>query len=221
MNEFQTLVKENGTQKYKVTFENGETKVMRLFYHNDSGSICYYPPHVRKYGYVLRCYKEIRVIEKPSDADEVKKARRFLKKLIALLTESGLWKNLLENAIAINKLSDEDLLRYLKNEWDVAKEMGLNRFGTDSLWATIHKGFKKINYLFENCNAQVQFTLAVKERIDYSDYWRKGYDNSVSCKLDKQDGIMRAWYCEEYKGYGNGHYYLAVNATHAIFCEDD
>ena len=29
MNEFQTLVKENGTQKYKVTFENGETKIMR------------------------------------------------------------------------------------------------------------------------------------------------------------------------------------------------
>lgn len=31
----------------------------------------------------------------------------------------------------------------------------------------------------------------------------------------------KAWYSEEYRGCGNGHYYLALDATHALFYEDD
>ena len=29
------------------------------------------------------------------------------------------------------------------------------------------------------------------------------------------------WYSKEFKGCGNGHYYLALDATHTIFVEDD
>lgn len=31
----------------------------------------------------------------------------------------------------------------------------------------------------------------------------------------------KAWYSEEYKGCGNGHYYIALDASMALFCEDD
>jgi hypothetical protein len=44
-----------------------------------------------------------------------------------------------------------------------------------------------------------------------------GYD--VSYNYQPEDN--KAWYREEYRGMGNGHYYLALDATHALFYEDD
>lgn len=44
-----------------------------------------------------------------------------------------------------------------------------------------------------------------------------GYD--VSYNYQPEDN--KAWYSEEYRGCGNGHYYLALDATHALFYEDD
>lgn len=44
-----------------------------------------------------------------------------------------------------------------------------------------------------------------------------GYDVSVEYNPD----LKKMWYSEEYRGCGNGHYYLALNATHALFYEDD
>ena len=31
----------------------------------------------------------------------------------------------------------------------------------------------------------------------------------------------KAWYSEEYRGCGNGHYYIALNSSMALFCEND
>ena len=39
----------------------------------------------------------------------------------------------------------------------------------------------------------------------------KGTPGTIAC----------AWYSEEYKGCGNGHYYLALNGASALFYEDD
>ena len=44
---------------------------------------------------------------------------------------------------------------------------------------------------------------------------RYGYDNHIEVRRD------RAWLSREYKDCGNGHYYLLISPTHAIFCEDD
>ena len=50
--------------------------------------------------------------------------------------------------------------------------------------------------------------------------WQGRYDYSIEFKKDN-DGNLFGWYSAEYKGYGNGHYYLMLNATHAIYYEDD
>jgi hypothetical protein len=44
-----------------------------------------------------------------------------------------------------------------------------------------------------------------------------GYD--VSYNYQPEDN--KAWYSEEYRRCGNGHYYLGLDATHALFYEDD
>ena len=54
-----------------------------------------------------------------------------------------------------------------------------------------------------------------KESITLSG--RVDYDVSFEYNAEKN----KAWYSLEYKNCGNGHYYLALNDTHAIFCEDD
>lgn len=50
--------------------------------------------------------------------------------------------------------------------------------------------------------------------------WQKGYDNSVSVSRF-EDGTVKAWYSEEYRGCGNGYYYLLLDETYAMFCEKD
>lgn len=46
---------------------------------------------------------------------------------------------------------------------------------------------------------------------------RTSYD--VSFEYDPEKN--KAWYSEEYKDCGNGHYYIAIDANTALFCEDD
>ena len=57
---------------------------------------------------------------------------------------------------------------------------------------------------------------------DYSsgrtDKWDKtSYDVSFQLKAKER----KAWYSEEYRGCGNGHYYLALNHSCALFYEHD
>jgi len=51
-------------------------------------------------------------------------------------------------------------------------------------------------------------------------HWRGSYDYSVSVRREP-DGTIKGWYNAEFKGCGNGHYYLLLDATHALFYEDD
>ena len=54
-----------------------------------------------------------------------------------------------------------------------------------------------------------------------SEAMTKGYD--VTYTIDKaEEGKRRgAWLSNEYRNCGNGHYGLLLDATHAVFYEDD
>ena len=59
---------------------------------------------------------------------------------------------------------------------------------------------------------------ALAEHRDYSSgRIRAGYD--VSFEYDA--GKEKAWYSEEFRGCGHGHYYIALDANTALFVEDD
>ena len=51
-------------------------------------------------------------------------------------------------------------------------------------------------------------------------YWYGSYDYSIEVRKN-EDGTIIGWYSAEYKGCGNGHYYLLLDAEHAIYYEDD
>jgi hypothetical protein len=51
---------------------------------------------------------------------------------------------------------------------------------------------------------------------------RTSYDVTFEYKpADETKDFPRAWYSEEFKDCGNGHYYLALDATHAVYYERD
>lgn len=71
---------------------------------------------------------------------------------------------------------------------------------------------------YNDCLANIKNHLDNKEQFGY--YWKSNYDVSVHGKLDK-DGIYKALLSLEYRGRGNGHYYLLINENQAVFIEDD
>ena len=95
------------------------------------------------------------------------------------------------------------------------------------------KYFLDVNYIFElsdcklksmyfglrNKKTKEEIRNSIEEKTDYHLPYpiRTSYDVRFNYKADED----KAWYSEEYKGCGNGHYYLALNDSLAIFCEND
>ena len=62
-----------------------------------------------------------------------------------------------------------------------------------------------------------ELAKAIEENREYSFHTTVNYDVSVKYEPTKQ----RCWYSEEYRGCGNGYYYIALNHSTALFCEKD
>lgn len=63
-----------------------------------------------------------------------------------------------------------------------------------------------------------EISKSLSEKRKYSAYRIPGaYDYTFEYEPEKN----KAWYSKEYKGCGNGHYYIALNAETALFVEDD
>lgn len=69
-----------------------------------------------------------------------------------------------------------------------------------------------------NINEKKKIADALDSKQDYSSgRIHAGYDVSFEYKADKN----KAWYSEEYRNCGNGHYYIALDANMALFIEHD
>jgi len=80
----------------------------------------------------------------------------------------------------------------------------------------MHFGRKWLN---DNKLAQIELNLKDKNKVTI---WSDGrLTNGYDVTFNYQPEDNKAWYSEEYRGCGNGHYYLALDATHALFYEDD
>lgn len=194
---------------------DGEKK--RLFY-SANGYICEFMKGSTKRGYILSdpSISNIKTCL-PYAVDNALLYKR-LETLIFKLEKSGLWCDLKDALKILHSKGFEEFNRYASfnysqcREWEDANNAHI---GLDSLINTLKKGFKSIN--FDSTNLKNHVTQCFNQRIELRTAWRKGYDNSIEYSPSRN----KAWYSEEYKNCGNGHYYLMINATQAIFCEDD
>jgi hypothetical protein len=171
----------------------------------------------------------------PEEVDKEIKWRKSLERALKMLKESGLWTDIRRDIEAaldigyqnIQKAVEIDESPYLPNEkYDAWKERTRKeieaidkRLNQTILWHLNRPlKIKKMYFGWQNgvILAEIKRALKDKEKYD-SGRIRVNYD--VSFYYDPE--ANRAWYNEEYKDCGNGHYYLALNATHAVFWEDD
>ena len=215
-----------------ITYKDGSKREARLFYPDGKNVLCELNKYSRQYGHPLDTKNVISIEPKDMWTYFLAKTRRFVNRVCELLEQSGLFPDFLHDFRIVQSLNDVELRRLLvydyeeyNDEWAAwTREIGLNHWqcGVDNLFTTVRIGIKSINYKAdEKERVSHEFAEAIVNKRSYDYSWRKGYDNTISCSVERDTGIPCAFYSEEFKGMGNGHYYFAIDATHAIFDQND
>jgi len=194
----------------------------------------------RRYGYdISRMLETISMVEikKAAEKDALEVWRKSWEKVVARLEASGLWADLLETykagleigkekidaayAIASSFEADEreQKIAEIDKRMVRVREEGTFYVNSDIVY-TMHRPaqIKKMNFgKYINDEKLAEIAQALREKRDIRVEGRTSYDVSFHYRPD----VETAWYSEEYKDCGNGHYYLALDATHALFYDDD
>jgi hypothetical protein len=233
-----------------LTLENGQRKRLRLFKSAD-GDTCYCARRRRNRGYRLsevstfefgNCpVVDIRGVIKVKS--EAKKWEDALKKILGRLEKSGLWPIIREEvelalSIGYEKMraaqrinlafgcSEEDRKKAVEAIPD-PRLLVVDNDGVMRVKCSMIDHYSKIPIVKKmwfskrpetNKHVLDSFKKALAEKKEYSYDGQARYD--VSLEYAPQKG-NKAWYAEEFRGCGNGHYYLVIDETHAIFYEDD
>jgi len=230
---------ETGQRKVKVTYDNGSTGTLRIF-KSQSGVLAYYGRRMRRRGYSFPPYGVVQVsaIAKTSRTKtKQQKWRDGWNKVLIKLKRSGLWEHIVEDAekafvIGYDKLQDAYTL-YWQTPHDLLvsvfqehypeliaiNEQGKPFVDTSILWTFANfPRVKKMRFSKYDNDARLQrIQQALDAKKEHHESGVYGYD--ISFEYNPNKNI--AFYSEQFRGCGNGHYYLALNATHALFSEDD
>ena len=220
--------------------QDGTRVKIRLF-KTSTGDVCYYKKGSRRRGYYLSDYFHLVDII-PIEAKKSKEQKWIdgWKKVRAKLQQSGLWANIIQEidtALELGykkmseayeqycKLSDQQQLKYFQD--NCPSLVGINDKNEPYIKCSILWAYAKLPIVkkmrFEKNPTRNEATLqaiqkAMSEKRTFHADGRTNYDISFEYAPEKNN---KAWYSEEFKGCGNGHYYLALNSTHALFYEDD
>lgn len=233
--------------RFRVTLTDGTTEIKRLF--TNSGRVCEYGKGRRTYGHYayIDNWQKVEPV-KPAPKYSYSMFHRNTTKAAALLAASGLWPDMRKRMEVMSKMTETEynaLLGIYEKCWDYTsmseEQRNTMRQAFDSFFTS--RGVSGDFYHFKQLSEKSQIISipfgkdgsyerrmvanhleqAQQSAADYDDgfgvRWYGSYDYSVS--VSKKDGVLRGWYSAEYKGCGNGHYYLLLDATHAIYGEDD
>lgn len=217
----------NGIKKYRILKDDGTKEEKRLFI-SSNDELAYCGKNMRNRGY--RITKEvyshwISLTLMVSKADITKRMVKRANDALLILSESGLWNDIRKEIEEFAKLPYDtikadfvngdiyELYRANKYHWLKTYQI-FSSFKAKTCWKSPNYGHFLKNTVPNNLG------YAIKNGEFYHYSWRNGYDNTVETKTT-EDGKKCAWYSEEYKDCGNGHYYLLFDARHAIFYEDD
>ena len=222
---------DSGEYDFLVTFLDGRTEKKRLFIGDKLQIICEFKKRSARRGFpfVLDFVADIKSIPKTKFADlplsekldiAVKyyqsKRNFFLKH-----AHQDLWKNLWEG---FTPDRSKELREALERNWMEVSEKG--KWRSYSYFDVKHE--LGLTY-FENNRSNVldvskyldvdvsRIERALQDRIDYTARSRDSYDYSMEYNAEKQ----MAWFSAEFKGCGNGHYYLMISPKAAMFYESD
>ena len=215
-------IHDSSNYNFLVTYADGTKERKRMFISTD-GYVCEFKKRSRTRGRCIACEELWRSVEPVAiDTDKVKTCKRNTKSIVKYLTASGMWPDILANMLKLQGLSDDDLKYLYECEYDdhnkFMQEHGIDHISPDMYHSlSSQRGIITINWGQGHDWIKQGWLLALQEKRKYSMRWTVSYDNSVEFNPDGN----RAWYSEEYRGCGNGHYYLLLDEKHAAFREDD
>lgn len=217
----------------------------------DNDAIFEYAPNKKRYGWRRNMDYAASYFEPviKSETDKERKWHKQINRAIKALDGSGLWPDLKVYFENLNKMTLEDKKQMEEMYWfdepgathaerEKAKTQRYKNSGfVDKYPFAFYKSddgetFIDTNYIFEksgcrlksmyfgkytNKDEKLEIKAALNDHRSYSTNAYTSYDVSFEYNADKN----MAWYSEEYKGCGNGHYYLALDENTALFCEDD
>ena len=216
-------------EKY-VYVSEGKKHEVRLFISKEN-YICVAIKGSRKYGYVVSVsemdkWDSLTKVNKGNKTDLVKRMRKRAESGIEMLNESGLWVDIKKELMKFLDLSDDDIRRdfidgdiyetYRTKKYDWLNSYQVF-FALKAKKCWKNPSFDKYDFNKDNIIDYFKRSISDKKPIRFT--WRNVYDNTLEVISD--NGIYRGFYSEEFRGCGNGHYYLLFDATHAIFYEDD
>ena len=237
LSEIRKIITNNYSKQFRAYVIGGGPKVVRLW-KTDDGRIAIMDKGRKKYGHELSLWRDNYnewTDLKPIEHNEIDYYKRFVKRAndaLKMLNESGLWadiKQSIEHFFTLSEAEQRGLVNDIITDsyelfyHEVYKEDGkyawvhgyqvFEAFVRKTCWKSIawHK--------WERERMSAEVAECIKNSKDFHRRWENGYDNSV--EIANRNGEKLAWYSEEYRGCGNGHYYLMFDATHAIFYEDD
>jgi len=231
--------------KFKAKLFNGKEFRCRK---EDNSTVFVYEKGKKRWGWRFSIEQFCSQYElcEATEKDETASWRRRMRNAVKALSESGLWPNVkerFENLLAWG-VTLEEKREMVTLYWDI----GWKEVVPDEMEEKISEYSRKYpkiifknadgkwcfdtDYLHElsDCRTKTMYfgkwdnkrekdviAKCIKDGQNYTCQHRVGYDVSFSYLADKR----KAWYSEEYRGCGNGHYYLALNNSVALFYEND
>ena len=214
-------ITESNNHNFLVTLQNGTKERKRLFISVD-GLVCEFNKRSRTRGrFVMFVNDWLEVKPIVGNTDKVRICKRSTKQIIKYLSASGLWPVILENMMKLQQLNDNELEHLLLCEYDELRtyleSRGIEHISVDMFHSLISdRAVRTVNW-GDNDWIKQGYKNALNTKRDYSMRWTVQYDNSIEYKTEGN----RAWYSEEFRGTGNGHYYLLLDEKHIAFREDD
>jgi hypothetical protein len=231
----------SGVKKVNVIYNDGRKAQLRIF-KSQNQDVCCFRKGSRKYGHYFPFSEVAKIIPVKSLKSDEEKWEDAWKKVLVKLQKSGLWDNIVKEIELALKIGYKKLNKaydlywqkdMLSNEWshniEVFKEKfpelickddkGVEHINTSILYNIAKQPkVKKMRFCKWNNDAILQgIKHAMDNKIPHHCSGRYIYDISFEYRPEKN----MAWYSEEYKNCGNGYYYIALNATHALFMEKD
>lgn len=233
----------DGIRKVNATMYDNSRMTFRIF-KSSNGNLCYFANNSRKWGNPLPLDQIIAIKPIKSIKSPEQKWRDGWEKVIARLNESGLWEDLIPDIQLALSMGYDKLNQAYQDYWKTDMEGQLNIFqtkypelvkindegkpyvNTSIIWS-YHRmpKVKKMcfvqNRRYRDPYRNEEILKTIQEKMDAKEKYQTSGRSSYDVSFEYNPENNRAWYSEEFKDCGNGHYYLALNSTHALFAEDD
>lgn len=191
----------NIKSRYNLYFEGGREMKKVKFFYCTNGNFCYMPSNRKRNGYLVpnSWFETILVMEevKPRVYSVVDNAKSLLRKL-----HPNVWENLRKELEAIVEGKDYEKSFYFLDNPNGLKFRNVTSILNDSQKLELKQAFED------------------KTRVSYTNSYNYNRKKDLSITTNPK-GCFRAWFSSEYIGCGNGSYYLLINPTTAVYCEDD